>query len=71
MDEDIKMAEDKPFENEFKSEFDLVAKRKYELEMNISKASTFLWDQCGRSLQNKFQVKRILYLLLKEIQCNY
>jgi len=28
MDEDIKMAEDKQFENEFKSEFDVLAKRK-------------------------------------------
>jgi len=28
MDEDIKMAEDKPFEIEFKSEFDVFAKTK-------------------------------------------
>jgi hypothetical protein len=71
MDEDIKMAVDKPFEIEFKCEFDVFAKRKYELEMNISNASSFLWDQFARSLQSKFQVKRILNLLLKEIQCTY
>jgi hypothetical protein len=42
MEKDFKMAEDKPFEIEFKSQFDVLAKRKKELEMSMSKASSFL-----------------------------
>ena len=50
-DEIIRMAEDKQFEIEFKSEYDVFTKRKQALEMNLSKAYSFIWDQCAKSLQ--------------------
>jgi hypothetical protein len=54
-DEVIRIAEDKQFEIEFKAEYDAFTKRKQALEMNFSKAYSFIWDQCAKSLQNKLE----------------
>jgi hypothetical protein len=42
---------------EFKVEYDAFTKRKEALEMNLSKAYSFIWDQCAKLLQNKIKAK--------------
>jgi hypothetical protein len=56
-DDDIKAAENKQFEIEFKAEFDRFMKRKQSLETNMSKAYAFLWEQCGKAMQNKIEAR--------------
>jgi len=64
-DEVIRMAEDKQFEIEFKAEYDVFTKRKQALEMNLSKAYSFIWDQCAKSLQNKIEARTDYVSLIK------
>ena len=64
-DEIIRMAEDKQFEIEFKSEYDVFTKRKQALEMNLSKAYSFIWDQCAKSLQNKIEARSDYISIIK------
>ena len=56
-DDDIKTAENKQFEIEFKAEFDAFMKRKQSLETNMSKAYAFLWEQCAKAMQNKIEAR--------------
>jgi len=55
IDEGVKTAEDRQFEIEFKAEFDAFTKRKQAMDLNITKAYAFLWDQCAKPLQNKIE----------------
>jgi len=64
-DEAVRIAEEKQFEIEFRSEFDAFTKRKQALEMNMPKAYSFLWDQCARSLQNKIEARTDFYSVIK------
>jgi hypothetical protein len=60
-DDDIKAAENKQFEIEFKAEFDAFMKRKQSLETNMSKAYAFLWEQCAKAMQNKIEARSNYY----------
>jgi hypothetical protein len=53
--EDVKTAENRQYEIEFKAEFDAYMKLKQSLEMNTSKAYAFLWEQCAKAMQNKIE----------------
>jgi hypothetical protein len=63
--EGIRMAEDRQYEIEFKAEYDAFTKRMQALEMNMSKAYSFLRDQCARSLQNKIVARADFISIIK------
>jgi hypothetical protein len=50
-------AEDRQFEIEFKAEYDAFMKRKQALEVNMTKAYAFLWDQCTKGMQSKIEAR--------------
>jgi Reverse transcriptase (RNA-dependent DNA polymerase) len=50
-------AEDRQYEIEFKAEYDAYMKRKQSLEVNMTKAYAFLWDQCAKAMQNKIEAR--------------
>jgi hypothetical protein len=52
-DERDRISEDRQFEIEFKAKFDAYMKQEQALETNMTKAYTFLWSQCSKSMQNK------------------
>jgi hypothetical protein len=53
--DEIKDLENKQYEIEFKAEFDAYMKRKQTYESNVTKAYAFLWEQCGKAMQNKIE----------------
>jgi hypothetical protein len=54
-DEDLKKAENRQYEMEFQAELEAFIKRKQMLEINMSKAYAFLWEQCSKGMQNKIE----------------
>jgi hypothetical protein len=54
-DKDIAFEENDQFKMEFKSDYDSFNKRKQTLEFNMSKAYSFLWDQCAQGMQTKIE----------------
>jgi hypothetical protein len=63
-----KMANDKQFEIEFREEFDEFTQLKQALEMSMSRAYSFLSDQCAKSLLNQIEASTDLNYLLKAIR---
>jgi hypothetical protein len=57
-DDDIKTAENRQFEIEFKAEYDSWMKRKQIYINNTSKAYAFLWSQCAKSMQQKIEASK-------------
>jgi hypothetical protein len=56
-DDVMKEAADKQYEIEFKAEYDAYMKRKQSLEVNMTKAYAFIWDQCAKAMQNKIEAR--------------
>ena len=53
--DDVKEAENKQFEIEFKEDYSAFMKRKQNYETNTTKAYAFLWEQCAKGMQSKIE----------------